>query len=209
MPSQPSRMLSFLAVAACLASAGGCGGAFSPRSSPPASSEDAALTPGATAKAAPAKEDPMPEKVERTEAEWKAALTPEQYRVLREKGTERAYTGAYWDTKTPGVYRCAGCATELFRSDAKFDSHCGWPAFDREFAKGRIVETLDTSHGMVRTEVTCARCGGHLGHLFDDGPTDTGMRYCINSASIDLTPEPGARGDERGDTGGSRDAPKK
>jgi peptide-methionine (R)-S-oxide reductase len=133
------------------------------------------------------------EKVTKSDAEWRAQLTPEQYRVLREKGTERAFTGAYYDTKTPGLYRCAGCGAELFRSDAKFDSGCGWPSFDRELAKGRIVETVDKSHGMVRTEVTCARCGGHLGHLFDDGPTDTGMRYCINSASIDLVPDAGAQ----------------
>lgn len=141
----------------------------------------------------PDRETP-PAKVARTEAEWKALLTPEQYRVLREKGTERAFTGAYWDTKTPGVYRCAGCGAELFRSDSKFDSGCGWPSFDRELAKGRIVETPDGTLGMMRTEVTCAACGGHLGHLFDDGPTETGMRYCINSASIRLEADAGAKG---------------
>lgn len=133
----------------------------------------------------------------KTEEEWRKTLTPEQFQVLREKGTERAFTGKYWDTTTPGVYRCAGCGAELFRSDAKFDSGCGWPSFDKAIADGRIVESEDRSLGTIRTEVTCARCGGHLGHLFDDGPTDTGMRYCINSVSIDLVPDSGAEDDAR------------
>jgi len=139
----------------------------------------------------------MSQPVRRSEEEWRKSLTPEQFHVLREKGTERAFTGRYWDTSTPGVYRCAGCGAELFRSDAKFDSGCGWPSFDKAIADGRIVETEDRSLGMIRTEVTCARCGGHLGHLFDDGPTDTGMRYCINSVSIDLVPDSGARDDAK------------
>jgi peptide-methionine (R)-S-oxide reductase len=123
-----------------------------------------------------------------TEAEWKAKLSPMQYNVLREKGTERAFSGKYWDTKTPGVYKCAGCGAVLFTSGDKFDSGCGWPSFDKLAAAGVVKETRDTSHGMERIEVTCAKCGGHLGHVFDDGPTDTHLRYCINSASIELEP---------------------
>ncbi len=129
------------------------------------------------------------EQVVRTDEEWKQLLTPLQYNVLREKGTERAFSGKYWDAKTPGEYRCAGCGEVLFVSDSKFDSGCGWPSFDKVAAQGKIIESVDGSHGMVRTEVTCAKCGGHLGHLFNDGPTNTGMRYCINSASIELEPD--------------------
>jgi len=122
----------------------------------------------------------------KTDEEWKRDLTPMQYAVLRQGHTERAFTGAYWNTKDDGTYVCAGCGTELFTSADKFDSGCGWPSYTRAIAEGRILERQDTSHGMVRTEVTCARCGGHLGHLFDDGPEPTGLRYCINSASLDL-----------------------
>jgi peptide-methionine (R)-S-oxide reductase len=128
----------------------------------------------------------MADKVEKGDAEWRAELTPEQYAILRRKGTERAFTGVYWDTKIPGVYRCAGCGHELFDSEAKFDSGCGWPSFDRPISQSGIDEQTDTSHGMIRTEVTCSRCGGHLGHVFPDGPPTTGLRYCINSAAIDL-----------------------
>lgn len=128
------------------------------------------------------------DKVVKTEDEWRRILTADQFHVMRQKGTERAFTGKYWATKEAGVYRCAGCGQELFGSDSKFDAHCGWPSFDRAKAAGTITEHVDTSFGMARTEVTCTRCGAHLGHLFDDGPTETGMRYCINSASIELEP---------------------
>ncbi|MBS2015066.1 MAG: peptide-methionine (R)-S-oxide reductase MsrB [Deltaproteobacteria bacterium] len=126
-------------------------------------------------------------KVTKTDAEWKAELSPEQYEIMRRKGTERAFTGKYWDCHDTGVYKCAGCGAELFRSDDKFDSGSGWPSFTRPLVADNVGEEVDRSHFMVRTEVHCNQCGAHLGHLFDDGPSDRGgMRYCINSASIDL-----------------------
>lgn len=123
----------------------------------------------------------------KTEEEWKKELTPEQYRVLREKGTEPAFTGAYWNEHGKGMYHCVACGQELFSSDTKFDSGTGWPSFDRPLAEGRVKEVVDASHGMQRTEVVCARCGSHLGHVFNDGPEETtGMRYCINSCSLKM-----------------------
>lgn len=125
-------------------------------------------------------------KVVKTDDEWKKELSEEQYYVLRQKGTEAPFTGKYYLNKDKGMYVCAACGNELFTSDMKFDSHCGWPSFDKEIAGGKIKTEVDTSHGMIRTEIMCGKCGSHLGHLFDDGPTETGARYCVNSVSLDF-----------------------
>ena len=124
--------------------------------------------------------------LEKDEGYWREHLTPDEYTVLREKGTERAFTGEYWNVWEEGTYHCRGCGEVLFQSDTKFDAGCGWPSFDRPASEGVIEESRDTSHGMIRTEVLCQKCGGHLGHVFPDGPTETGQRYCINSLSIKL-----------------------
>jgi peptide-methionine (R)-S-oxide reductase len=124
----------------------------------------------------------------KTEAEWRAKLDTEQYQILREAATERPFSGKYNDTKTPGSYKCAGCGTELFSSDAKFESGSGWPSFYEALDPEKVKEVEDRAYGMVRTEVRCATCDGHLGHLFPDGPNPTGMRYCINSAALELEP---------------------
>jgi peptide-methionine (R)-S-oxide reductase len=127
-------------------------------------------------------EKPMPQ----TEEEWKEILTPDEFRILREKGTERAFTGEYYDAHDDGIYRCRGCGEPLFDASTKYDSGSGWPSFYAALDKSKIAEIDDNSHGMHRVEVTCAKCGGHLGHLFPDGPAPTGVRYCINSMSLKL-----------------------
>lgn len=128
----------------------------------------------------------MVDKVEKSDAEWQAELSAEQYAVCRRKGTERAFTGAYWNTKTPGMYLCACCGQELFSSSTKYDSGSGWPSFWQPVESGSVATETDRSHFMVRTEVHCSRCGAHLGHVFPDGPEPTGQRYCINSLSLTL-----------------------
>src|SRR5262245_34947314 len=131
----------------------------------------------------------MADKIVKTDEEWRKALTPEEYQVLREKGTERAFTGAFWDAHDDARYLCAGCGAELFTSDEKFDSGSGWPSFWAPCGAEAVETETDRTHGMVRTEVHCRRCGGHLGHIFEDGPAPTGMRYCINSASLRKRPK--------------------
>ena len=124
-------------------------------------------------------------KIDKTEAEWQKELTEEQYRILRQKGTERAFSGEYNLKFEDGTYHCAGCNQKLFESNSKFDSHCGWPSFD-ESIKGTVDYVKDKTLGMIRTEIVCSNCGGHLGHVFNDGPTETGTRYCVNSISINF-----------------------
>ena len=136
---------------------------------------------------------PIGERLRLSAAEWRARLTPDEYRVLREQGTERAFSGRFHDHHDHGVYRCAGCGAPLFSSAHKFESGTGWPSFFRPIEEGRVAREEDSSLGMVRTEVHCARCGGHLGHVFPDGPRPTGLRYCINSVSLDFEATPGPR----------------
>jgi len=130
----------------------------------------------------------MAEKIHKTDEEWRQMLTPEQFEVARKKGTERAFTGKYWDLHDKGMYLCVCCGNELFTSDTKYDSGCGWPSFYAPLDESRVENATDSSYGMRRTEVTCSRCGAHLGHVFDDGPRPTGLRYCMNSASMRFIP---------------------
>jgi peptide-methionine (R)-S-oxide reductase len=131
----------------------------------------------------------MADKIVKSEKEWREQLTPDQFLILRQKGTERPFTGVYYKHKGEGVYRCAACGNELFGSETKYESGSGWPSFWAPIAEENVATERDTSHGMIRTEVVCDRCGGHLGHVFEDGPQPTGLRYCINSAALEFAPE--------------------
>lgn len=155
-------------------------------------SQTSPIPPGAARTNAAASSQPMKDRVVKSEAEWQRILTPQQFEVLRQKATERPFTGAYWNSHAKGIYVCAGCGQPIFASDAKFDSGCGWPSFFVPISTNVVFAQTDNSHFMHRTEILCARCGGHLGHVFDDGPPPTGLRYCINSAALKFETAPAA-----------------